>query len=83
MKLRKNITIGSEIFELATELMKLRRFDDFSGFLEQLIREEWERRCGPMTSPIANPSAVDKPHVVAAAVAVDVAAPLRKRAKRS
>lgn len=46
-KRRTNISINPEVYELATQLMKLRRFSDFSGFLEQVIRDEWERRNGP------------------------------------
>lgn len=83
MKLRKNITVGSELFELATELMKMRRFDDFSGFIEQLIREEWERRCGIMAPAQQSPSAVDKAQPAAVAAAEVVVPQARKRAKRS
>lgn len=44
---RKNITLPKSIIELADKLMELRKFTDFSGFAQQLIREEWERRHGP------------------------------------
>lgn len=43
MKLRKNITISPELLEWAQRIMRARRFDDFSEFLGQLIREEHER----------------------------------------
>jgi hypothetical protein len=46
---RKNLTFATRVLELAQDLMKLRRFDDLSGFLSQLVREEWERRHGPAT----------------------------------
>ena len=36
------------MIELGDKLQQLRGFRDFSGFLEQLIREEWERRNGPI-----------------------------------
>lgn len=44
MKRRTNVTLNPAVYDLATEIMKVRRFDEFSGFVEQLIREEWERR---------------------------------------
>jgi hypothetical protein len=45
---RTTISISDEIMALAREVMDARRFSDFSGFLAQLIREEHERRSGPM-----------------------------------
>lgn len=58
MKTRRNITLNPEVLKLAIEVMTLRHFDDFSGFIEQLIREEWERRNGsakfsPVSAAIA------------------------------
>lgn len=50
-KLRIHLTMDVQIHEKATELMRLRYFGDLSGFIEQLIREEWERRNGPMKFP--------------------------------
>jgi hypothetical protein len=47
-KKRINITMSPAIRALADEVMETRRFGDLSGFLEQLIREEWERRNGMM-----------------------------------
>lgn len=45
----KNLTFLSSIVDKATSLMKLRDFgDNFSGFLSQLVREEYERRHGPV-----------------------------------
>lgn len=43
MKRRTNITINESIYAKAQELMRLDHFDDFSGFIEQLIRDEWAR----------------------------------------
>lgn len=43
MKRRTNITINPVIHQRAQILMEAHSFDDFSGFLEQLIRAEWER----------------------------------------
>jgi hypothetical protein len=47
-KSRINISMDPGIRALADEVMAARRFGDFSGFIEQLIREEYERRAGPM-----------------------------------
>jgi hypothetical protein len=44
MKRRTNITINETIYEKAQQLMRAQDFDDFSGYLEQLIREEWARK---------------------------------------
>lgn len=48
-KSRKNLTFPAPVIELAVELMKLRRFDDLSSLISQLVREEFERRNGPST----------------------------------
>lgn len=80
MKIRRNITINPEIAALAEALMKLRKFDDFSGFVEQLIREEYERRTGPvqLTSTRA---IVDTAASIAEQAVVEVATKRRGRAK--
>jgi hypothetical protein len=44
MKRRTNITINESIYAKAQELMAADDFSDFSGFVEQLIRDEWSRR---------------------------------------
>jgi Arc/MetJ-type ribon-helix-helix transcriptional regulator len=41
---RTNITISETLYAKAQEMMKKRDFTDFSGYLQQLIREDWERR---------------------------------------
>lgn len=43
MKRRTNITINPAIYKRAQILMEAHSYDDFSGFVEQLIRNEWER----------------------------------------
>jgi hypothetical protein len=43
-KIRKNITQNPVIVALAEAIMAERHFDDYSSFLEQLIREEGDRR---------------------------------------
>jgi hypothetical protein len=44
MKTRTQISINPDLIKVAKKLMAARRFDSFSGLLETLIREEWERR---------------------------------------
>jgi hypothetical protein len=47
--IRINISISITVHKLANRLMELRAFDgDFSGFLHTLIREEYDRRKGPV-----------------------------------
>lgn len=43
-KQRTSITINPELHELGKSLAKEQHFDDFSNFVEHLIRSEWERR---------------------------------------
>lgn len=72
---RTNISIAPRIREMAETLMQARAFSDFSGFLAQLIREEWERRHGPMMVPDANaPTPIQStasPKEIAAAIAAE------------
>ncbi len=53
MKRRTNISIEETLYDRAQLLMADRAFSDFSGFLETLIREEWERRhpAAPAAAP--------------------------------
>jgi metal-responsive CopG/Arc/MetJ family transcriptional regulator len=52
---RINISVPESLLEQAKATMEVRAFEDFSGFIQQLIREEYERRHGPQliqeTSP--------------------------------
>lgn len=41
---RTTITISHELYERALAVMHSRLIDDFSGFVQILIREEYERR---------------------------------------
>lgn len=74
MKRRRNITIEEEIETLAKAIQRARAFGDFSSLIEQLIREEWERRNGPVTitpdhlSPNSSPTAAESPKHVAEAI---------------
>lgn len=45
---RTTISITPSVYAKAQDIMKVRDFSDFSGLLHQLIREEWERRRGPV-----------------------------------
>ena len=58
MKRRTNISMDEGIRELAEEIMANRRFADFSGFIEQLIRDEYDRRFGK-TPPSVREAAVE------------------------
>jgi hypothetical protein len=51
MKRRTNLTINPEVFRRAQQVMALKGFSDFSGFVEQLIRDEWELRIGSKLTP--------------------------------
>jgi hypothetical protein len=48
MKKRKNLTIGDATLHKADKLIELLDQDDLSGLVALLIREEWERRHGPL-----------------------------------
>lgn len=52
MKRRTNVTLNPAVYDLATTIMKVRHFDEFSGFVEQLIREEWERRASEVEQAV-------------------------------
>lgn len=44
-----NLTLSERILDLAKEVMEKRGFDSISAFVEQLIRDEHERRFGVLT----------------------------------
>ena len=44
MKKRIQVSLNPELLEVARQIMKSRKFDTVSEFLEALLREEWERR---------------------------------------
>lgn len=75
MKTRVQVTINEQLLEDARRLMKLRRFDTVSEFLEVLIREDWERRRAqdPATAILMNdadPTPSKAPEIVAKARAL-------------
>ena len=75
---RTTITINEGLYRRAQKVMAAREFDDFSGFVQQLIREEWERRHGPMfisetASSYGVPVSEDKPTATLAALASSAA----------
>lgn len=92
MKRRRNITIEEDIESLGKAIQKARSFGDFSSLIEQLIREEWERRNGPVRigpehiSPSSSPTAEQLPKRVAEDIVQrsisHVAAASRKKPKR-
>ena len=41
MKIRKQISVSPVIYTAAREMMKRHLFSEFSGFIEELIRERW------------------------------------------
>jgi len=43
-----NLTLNERVIELAERIMDLRGHSSFSGFVEELIRDEYERRRGPL-----------------------------------
>lgn len=49
--MRTTITISDALMAKAKDVMDARTFDDFSGFLQSLIREEHERRFGSPAKP--------------------------------
>lgn len=51
MKRRTNITINPEIYRRAQQVMSLKGFSDFSGYIEQLIRDEWQTQFGNRLTP--------------------------------
>lgn len=51
MKKAKNFTLNSALLDKAKLLMELRHFSNLTGLIEQLIREEFERRHGPAVFP--------------------------------
>lgn len=41
---RTTLSFAPAVYAKARKVMEARDFNDFSGFIQQLIREEWERR---------------------------------------
>lgn len=60
MKRRLSITMNTDVRRMADEVMARRGFDEFSALLEQLVRDEWDRRFGPAVSPSPPPIASSK-----------------------
>lgn len=42
-KLKRNISIGPTVLKWAEELARIRGFETFTGFVEQLIRDAWDK----------------------------------------
>lgn len=43
-----NLTLNKRVIELAEKIMELRGHSSLSGFVEELIRDEYDRRHGPL-----------------------------------
>lgn len=61
MKQRLNVSINPDLVEEARLLMKARKFDSLSEFLESLIRDEWEARGKTTAEATHAPTAVISP----------------------
>jgi hypothetical protein len=46
MAITKNITFPESLHDKALRLMEEEDFDNFSGYLQQLVRDRWEARHG-------------------------------------
>jgi hypothetical protein len=44
MRVKKTLSVDTDFLEKAERLRSLLRYPDVSSLVEQLIREEWERR---------------------------------------
>ena len=86
MKKPVNLTLHERVLEFAQQVMQLRGQSSLSAFVEELIRDEYERRHGPMhlsDSP-ATPSAAQRVADAAAKrEAEKVVYPPHKRARRA
>ena len=49
MKKPVNLTLHERVLEFASRIMALRGHNSLSAFVEELIRDEYERRHGPLT----------------------------------
>jgi uncharacterized protein YhbP (UPF0306 family) len=56
MKERRNISMESRVHEMAREVMAKRGHRDLSGFIEELIRTEYDRRFPPAALKEALPT---------------------------
>jgi hypothetical protein len=61
--IRTTISITPEVYAKAKDVMRARSFSKFSTLLHQLIREEWDRKCGsaPPSTPPAPPKLPNNP----------------------
>lgn len=85
MRVKKTLSVDTDFLDKAETLRSLLRYPDVSSLVEQLIREEWERRQGPLrlsdgpppTAPAAPETAVNykKPLPTAGATAGATAGP--------
>jgi len=66
-----NLTLNEKVLEFAAQIMELRGQGNMSAFVEELIRDEYERRTGPLvlndatpptTKPVAEPKPISSYH---------------------
>lgn len=93
MAKRTTITISEPIYQRALAVMEARAFDDFSGYIQALIREEYERRHGappvasamhdaPPTAEQLAAQAIAHGRDTADAAPVSYGPPAKRRAKK-
>jgi hypothetical protein len=63
MKTRVQVSLNGDLIEKGKRLQAVRSADSFSELLEILIRDEWERRFGPvpLAQVPAHPQPTDPP----------------------
>lgn len=66
MRVKKTLSLDTSFLEKAEKLRELLRYPDDSSLVEQLIREEWERRHGPLkmgehTAPVTQHPTAEHP----------------------
>jgi hypothetical protein len=61
MRVKKTLSVDTDFLEKAEKLRSLLRYPDVSSLVEQLIREEWERRHGPLKLGEHSPAVTHHP----------------------
>jgi hypothetical protein len=50
LKIRKNLSLNAHIIQQADDLIRHGGYSDYVDLVESLIRDEWQRRHGPLTA---------------------------------
>jgi hypothetical protein len=82
VKTRIQVSLNPELLSVAREIMKTRKFDTVSEFLEALIREEWERRYLRAPLDLANYGRSNETHPAASTTATSRSITYRKSRQR-